>query len=490
MAENPERNQRPFGVVRVEPSDDIASIRGKVEAVSEDVVVLAVSSKARQLRSPLYLRLLRRYGDNLAKDIVIAASDGVVRSLAQSEGFRTFPSLEALDRKWARLLRRGGLSWRDILDAAKVVALVVAGIAILGAIVFFVATNILPSAVIVIKPTSQIVSTTMSVTARVGLNAPNYEANQAPAQIVEASLETTARIETTGSRIEPDQPAKARVTFINRSDQAVIIPRGTLVGTSDGIRFSTEGEVNLSPMQGSTGSVTVVAVEPGTSGNVRGMAIDRVFDSGLALRVVVVNENPAEGGSNKSVKLVTERDQARLLERVKEAALAEAKKHLGAMKRPDESIYDETIQVRVVNTEFEQGVGEVAPVLSVKARVTATGIGFQGSDVNRLAAQRLVRSAGGGEIQAQSLRTRPLEAFSWDKDQVSFNLFAQGRVMPILNRDEIRDKLAGLTKGEAESYLLKNFQLAAPPAVTLYPGWASTLPRLSWRIDVQVASEG
>ncbi|MBI2910423.1 MAG: baseplate J/gp47 family protein [Chloroflexi bacterium] len=487
----PQSSQRPFSVVSVDADDDIASINGKVEVTPDDVVVLALARKARQLRVPLYLRLLHRHGDSLAKDIIIVTGDAIIRSLARSEGFRTFSSLKALDREWARLLRGGKLTWGDVLDAAQLVAMVLGGVGVIGLVAYLAATFLVPSATVVIKPTSQLVSTTMTITARTDASGPNLELAQIPARLVEAALETTARIETSGSRSEPDKPATGRVTFINRSDERVVVPRGTQVSTAAGIVFSTQAEVVLAPTSGSTASVGIVATEPGPLGNVKAMAVDRILDGQLAPRLAIVSEEPTEGGSEKTVKLVTAADQAKLLEKVKDAALPEAIKQLAATKRPEESIYPETVQVRVVDSQFEPREGEAAPVLSVKARVVATGVGFEGPNVNKLVAQKLVTSVSGqGEVQTQSLRIRPLEARSWDKDRVTFNVFGQGRVLPVLNRDDIKEKLTGHSKAEAENYLLKNLQLAAPPVINLYPGWATDLPKFGWRIELQVVAEG
>ncbi|MFH1485674.1 MAG: baseplate J/gp47 family protein [Chloroflexota bacterium] len=490
MAENPGENQRPYGIAQVEPDDDVASINGKIEAVPEDVVAVAVGRKARQLRNPLHLRLLHRHGENLAKDIIIVSGDATIRSLARAEGFKTFSSLKALERKWAHLLGTGGISWGDILAVVQIPALVIAGIVAVGAALFFVAAYLLPSASVVIKPTSEIVSRTLNITAATRVKAANFDLNQIPARVVEASLETRGRIETTGSRVEPDRPARGQVTFINRSDQRVAVPRGTQVATSGGIKFSTEGEVSLGPTTGATATVGVVAVEPGAVGNVVKSGIDRILDGQLALRLVVVNEYPTGGGTNKETRLVTANDQARLLEKVKEAAQAEAFNQLSSVKRPTESIYPETVQVKIVSAEFDPREGEEAPVLSVRALVDATGVAFDGSDVNKVAVEKLASGAAGVEVQAGSVRVRPLDAYAWDSESVSFRLFVQGRVIPVLDLEEIRGKLVGLKKDAAEGYLLKNFRLAASPEIALYPDWVTSLPLFAWRIEVRVLSDG
>jgi len=145
----------------------------------------------------------------------------------------------------------------------------------------------------------------------------------------------------------------------------------------------------------------------------------------------------------------------------------------------------------LLEERFEQSVDQVSEWLEIRARVSITGLAFDLRDVNVYVSRQLAgEETDGTELMGDSLKIELLDAYEWGDDWVSFHVFAQGKVSPLVDSGAIKRELAGMTRAEAESYLAENFQLAEWPEVILQPSWAKTLPRFPWRVNVQLVPVG
>lgn len=493
--------ERNASVIYLDPGDRIASMRGKLEAAQGDVIAVVVPRGVSLLRNPFALEFLRRYSARRGREFFIVTKDKVTAAQAREAGFEVLPSLEDVAQgapeeeetpaPAPEEARPFWLGLKGVILAGSSLGLF--GFLLVG--VFF----LIPSATIILKPNSWIVSETLSITANVRAGSVDHASGQIPARIVESLVETVGRTEARGKRFEPDKPATGQVTFINRSGENVVVPEGTRVGTSTGAQFITKSEVTLPAVPHSTAQVDIEAVEPGTSGNVAELTINQIWGGELALKLSVLNEVATDGGSDKEIRYVTVEDQEKLRQKVREAAKGEGLSQLTQAKKPSEHIYSETVRAELLEEEFEQSVDQVSGWLEMRARFSVTGLAFDLRDVDTYVSKQLAGGEGAGvELMGDSLKTELLDAYDWEDDReynreddwVSYHIFAQGRVMPVLDSEAVKRELAGMKEEEAEDYLAQNLQLAERPEVRLAPGWAKSVTRLTWRVSVQVLPGG
>ena len=464
--------------VYLDPEDTIASIRGKLEIAQGSAVIIVARRGVALLRNPIVLKYLRSYVDQAGREVLVVTRDHVTSSLAREAGLRVFSSLGKLDQIISQEARPSRRRAKGVILAGSLLGL--AGL--ISASAFF----LLPSATIILKPTSWVVSDRLSVTASMKAEATEQASTQIPARMVESLVEAVDRTEATGKKSEPDKPATGRVTFLNRSGERIVVPQGTRVGTITGVQFATKSEVVLPAIIQSTVQVDVEATEPGTLGNVVKLTINQVYGD-LALKLGVLNEEPMVGGSDKEIKYVTVEDQERLRRKAIETARQEGLIQFNDAKKSSEHIYSETVRASLVEEHFEQSVDQISDWLEIRARVSIMGLAFDLRDITAQVSKQLAsEEEDGTELVSDSLKVELLDAYEWGDDWVSFHLFAQGKVVPMLDPAAIKRSLAGMTPKEAEDYLAEVFQLAEWPEVSLQPSWAKTLPRLSWRVNVQV----
>ena len=58
-----------------------------------------------------------------------------------------------------------------------------------------------------------------------------------------------------------------------------------------------------------------------------------------------------------------------------------------------------------------------------------------------------------------------------------------------LDTDQVRRMVSGLPAADAQARLQRDLQLAAPPTITIWPGFWPIMPILPFRIDITSASK-
>lgn len=74
--------------IEVEPTDHLASVRGKLDQVQGETIVLVASKRASWLRNPVLLRALQRIVARQGRPVYLLAEDRKVRALAREAGLR------------------------------------------------------------------------------------------------------------------------------------------------------------------------------------------------------------------------------------------------------------------------------------------------------------------------------------------------------------------------------------------------------------------
>ncbi|HID86624.1 MAG TPA: hypothetical protein EYP55_04495, partial [Anaerolineae bacterium] len=348
-------------VIHLEPDDDLAMIRSRLERAGGREVLLVVPWRCRALRNLVHLRLLRRYANSLGLAVALVARDSTTRVLAREAGFSVFYSVWRGQRaRWRPLepkilaptrplagtespsQKRRIPAWLSPRALARGF-LGLVGFALLILCLLAMGLLILPMATITLTPATETLSETMEIQADPELTAVDYERVQIPARLVERVIEGQAEAPPAATRDVADARASGTVIFINKRNEPTTIPEGTLVSTSAGtiIKFRTVEEVTLPPQVGGRAQVSILAVDPGPSGNVKAWTINTVEPS-LAHLVNVVNDAPTSGGSVKRVGVVTAEDRRRLRESLLQRLQQEAANALQGELGEDEFLAQES----------------------------------------------------------------------------------------------------------------------------------------------------
>jgi hypothetical protein len=322
----------------------------------------------------------------------------------------------------------------------------------------------------------------------------SFSGASVPGRLLAVTVAWQAEVQTTGSQLVPDAPARGRVVFVNRQEEPVAVPAGTRVSTSAGERhvFQTVEAVEVPGVAGGTGEAQVVAVEPGPEGNVGANLINRI-EGPLALRLEVRNLDALAGGGLREVAAVTEQDRERLRSQVLQFLQSEAVTEMQGLLQPGEFLARDSLQVgNVIRETYSHFPGELSERLALDLRAELQGTAVDTSQANGLIYEGLAEAVRPGyELVPESLVFRAGDVIGVDNEgRVTFNMIGEGQIAASLILDGLLEEVAGQETGVAMTYLYERLPLQRYPTARVFPDWFGRMPYLPVRIHTEVATAG
>jgi hypothetical protein len=524
-------------VVKLENNDDITSIRSRIDfamAVGSPPVagngatgrlLLIVPRKNKALQNLVNMKLLGRAAQARAIEMAVVSDQPTVRDFAKAAGIKAFGSLQSA--KWAgwvtsdtlfagpeetlppvvpvpaeegtgQVKRAKRKKYRVIQGSGRINiwqqlgALILLGLLtvalVAGALAF------LPQATVTLLPVAKPLEANLVVKADPTVKGVDFKTLTFPARTAQVELALPGEIETIETELAPVGRAEGTVTFINRTEQSQFIPISTTLTTSAGelIQFVTAYTVTIPPGAGATSTPTqVIALEPGPSGNVGAGKVNRFEDSTLGLLIRVINEYPLSGGAMEPAKVVVQDDKERLQAYLQQKIQQEGLSQLQASLGEQEFISPETLQVIVLDVKYREFAGDLSETFGGEMQAVVRGTVVGGYNANRLALAALEAQVPPGyELDTRGLHFGAGEVLDIQEQVVTFRIVASGLAVPIIDKDEIADKVAWLPIGEAQNLLKQQYNLATVPGVELEPKWfvesLGRLPFSPFRIRVVI----
>ena len=385
---------------------------------------------------------------------------------------------------WGEAKTRRDHSWLRGLSYILFIGLI--ALAIFGATLY-----LLPQATVSLTPARTQIISSIEITARTGIDEPDYFNKLAPARVVQARVEGFGTTPATGQEDAPVGKATGVVTLINRTSREITVPEGTILRTTFGenVRFRTLYEVKVPPGVGQKAEVQVEAVEPGLEGNVPAFTINEIEGS-LNISLRVSNPFRTGGGTVETVPTVTQADKDRLLNELLAQLQQQAYAKLAENLRQGETIPPETVQTYVLATTYDRFAGEPADELGLQLQLLARGLAVDMAGARDLAERSLRESAPDDKyLLEETIRTGEPHYTLFGDEFVNFSLTASGEVLEPISAGDVRAVLTGAPADQAQALLEENFDLAKPPEIELTPPWMDRLPTLPFRIIVRVYKE-
>jgi hypothetical protein len=509
---------RDVAFVQLEAGEDATSVRDRLSFLRGQNVLLVWPEDGTALTRKLDLVLIQREAMRRAIRLAFVTHDAQVIQHAQELDISTFETIGASERgRWKR--GRGKVfanrfqkpetepDPEDLMPVASrvrgprrlpmpsaarlmLVALVLAIIGVAG----YVA---LPGATITLTIAKLPLEANVLITAYAGASGIDTAQALIPARIQLVQVTQAGTRQTTGSIDQPPTLASGTVTLVNRTDQAVTIPAGTVFATADGtpVRFQSLTEARLNAGSGQSVEVSVEALPDyaGEIGNVGALKITTA-EADWADSVTVSNLLPLSGGQTRSLPTVTQTDLDRLRAIVRQQIQAQAQAELQSLLGPGEFVIDESIAITPDSDRsdwqvYSAQVGTVASEVSLEMRAVVQALIINQRDAEQVGFAAISRQIPRGrtlDIATLSYQRGPVETVA--PDQVTFRLFASGLVSGQIDTAALREVLAGRSIEDARLYLGSIYQLApgTQPDIVVSPNFEGTLPRLPVRITIRV----
>lgn len=479
------RADEPDRYLVADASDDALSLGAKLAEVRSQRVVLVIPNENYSLDDPISLRILVRAASRESIALALVSGRRHLRRLAEREGLITFASLSGVPRERSDVSAPPGPTRAAVADLWSGLA---SGVSWAAALILVLAILVLaaltiPRAVVNVRPVTNQLSGTVKITASADTPAPDPTKGLLPSRTVYLLVNSSASLPINGKTHPLDGRAVTFVTFENRVNHPVTVPKGTDLQTLSKIGFSTTKAVTLAGHAGATAQVPVIADYPGESGNVQGDKIVVVNDKNLRWEVTVVNEQPAGGGGPEGQPIISPWDTQTLLDQVSAEARKTAQTRLAGVVTNGEIALPESVEVTPIQETFDHPVGATANELTVQvqSRVQADIINQQALD--DLAMQmwhpgiRPGFTAVSGSVKVGTPVVEKITASA-----VTLDVPLHAVAAADLNTQRIAAYVRLQSPARAEQALNKLFDFATPARVSIVPDW---LPR-AYRVQVVV----
>jgi len=497
---------RPIDVVYLTRQDSIDTACELLRFAQPGAQVwMVVPWRAAEFRMPLNVKRLQRVANDLALDLRLVSRDGRIRSLARENGLgeafrlpprlashaprqlnsadlrtRVIPSDERPGRRYEKPPARFGLG-HAILGVAFVGLLL---FLLYGVVAFFV-----PTAEVKLEPVSTQHQVTFTARANSRYRTVDEEQALIPLRSVQVIVEGRAETPATGSADVAEGYASGFVVFTNRTNEAVTIPKGTIVRSAAGgsARFRTTDEVTLPATLFATQRAAVESVEPGYV-MAGAYTINRV-EGPLASRVEVMNDASIEGGGSRRVPIVTLADQETLRNKLAQELQAQAYEQMVQQLAPGEFVPASSLEVEIMSVEFDQYVNQQNDVASGNLKLVVRGSAVNEAHLRELARARLIQEAGGNvDLIEDSLQLTYSSDARVVDTWVEVDVQASAALVPTIDLNWVRREIRGRTVQQAEEWLATNLNLESAPSIAIQPeGWPR-LPLLAGRLNIALAS--
>jgi hypothetical protein len=351
----------------------------------------------------------------------------------------------------------------------------------------------LPEADVLIVPREE--SVTSRLTYGVAVPGTNVDIAIDPSPI-SITLTAEATRSSTGERFEPAGVAGGILQITNALPSEVTVPAGTEFPGANGIMYYSSEDVRIPPADpfGSrsfgAATVGVYAGVTGPDGNLSAGGLTGQIGSDL----FYTNPEGFGGGRMDRFATISEGDVEAIREDVAAQLLDTAEREFLAQAPSELEILPGSLTIGDPEIEVEGEANQDGDMVSAAGQITVKALAFDPNELHELAgseADRLLARQGRSDRILLAETVRIDEPASIDEDGLAYEITVRAVARIVITeaeREEIANAIAGMSQGEAESYLAGNPKIARH-SVQVDRSWLfDRMPQIASRINVQVSS--
>jgi hypothetical protein len=351
---------------------------------------------------------------------------------------------------------------------------------------------LLPEARVTVTPRIEALGPLVfDVTADPAATAIDAAAGIVPASWSETTVDAQDTFDATGIKVT-ETKASGKVTFSNYGNETDrSIPAGSSVMTSSGIAFKTLLNIVVPKAQvggpPGTASVDIEAVAAGLSGNVAAGTIT-VIPKGFNPNLLkVTNPQATTGGSHLEEKVVQQSDYDAAVTALTEELQRSFDEWVAGgagLTVAGSLIIDESaaLDAPTFDRAAEVLVGTVADTFDLAAEAGGRVLTVDADDLAAVGAARYRQTTLPSGYTEVSTSVTDERIDSADPAMPRFEITATGRAYRNLDAAALEQLILGRPLAEARAALVPY----GDAVVTLSPDWFGVVPRLDWRVSVQV----
>jgi hypothetical protein len=261
----------------------------------------------------------------------------------------------------------------------------------------------------------------------------------------------------------------------------VDVPAGTVVRTSDNVRFVTTSASKMEAGLGKMLEVPVEAVEAGLAGNVDADTIV-VVEGQLGLSLSVTNPEATSGGREVPSLQASDVDRERAKDQLMNSLEENAHQKIAEEMSSGDVLLENTFAVSQILSEvYDPPAGAAGTKLTLTMQVEFSVRYASAQDLTELASLALNASLPPGFLgQSDALTIKSVTKPVTSADGSShWTMRAERRIV-----QQVTQLIQGIRSPRVKSLLEKNLPLDGSPQIRLSPPWWPWVPIVPFRISV------
>lgn len=486
----------------LDKEDEINDIISKIKNCSEEKIALVWPENAKTLSQENNLKLLKFYLQKEGKEAVIISQDSLIQELGEKLQIPIVTKIQEVAVSSEKDIKKNSFAVvkKPLLPIFMVgnrkAALISFVLLITGLLGSFVYLN-LPWTVVELIPATKNVQLDLNLTVSPTQQEIDLDKKVVPAKEKEEDLVISNDFPTTGIKLIGKTKAKGKLVVVNEEKKPISLPKNTVVSALGGVNFVTTEEVTIPKRQveyfmgvplgirAGKAQVEIVAVEPGTKGNVGSGEINRL-EGPLAGQLRVVNPVAASGGEDQEIRVVTAEDLQKAEAGIKTRIAQEINSRLSKNLGQEEIFLDKSLSIKNLELGYNKKTGEEAERFTVSAKVKASILLLQRYSLQKASNYWLEKSLG----EEYRLRDPEARIVSWQGQllapgRYSLEVKVNGSARAKLDPQTIKSQIIGMSRSDVEAKLTKipeigHFQIETKKKNSKW------LPKNSFLIQVKV----
>lgn len=355
----------------------------------------------------------------------------------------------------------------------------------------------LPKADVKILVESRSLESSATITATTTVTSADTKNHLIPALAKTSTESGNQSAQTTGSKVTGTK-ATGTATLYNNTDFSKTISAGasvTAASSAGSLKFAVVNTVTLPKRNSMTGVPTGVDVSVTASdiGDKYNVTANTAFtlDADPA-DIKGVNSTAFTGGSSKTIQVVAQADQDKLIEGLTASLTDKAKSDVSNQVGKDYQIQSDGIKISVGSKSFDHPVGDQADQLTLNLTITATATVYKSGDLKDMLISSLESNVPDGfQVDKNNVQTSADLANVADNGDLTFAGHIKASLTPKFDENAIAQQLSGKKPSAADAII------KALPSVVSYhisfwpnlPDILKTFPRDPHRIHITVSSQ-
>jgi len=307
------------------------------------------------------------------------------------------------------------------------------------------------------------------------------------------SLDATLSTATTGKK-DVGNKAKGIITIFNNTSSSKTFQKGVTTTSSNGLDFTLDNNVTVASASGDVFSgttpgkakVNVVANKIGTEYNLPSNTKFAIGDNPL---VAAKNDDPFEGGTKKTVAVVSKNDIDKLLKELPKTLQDKAREDLTKVTPPDNDMLPILLSEKIDKKNFDKDVDDEANKITLKGTVVYATLMYSKRDLILQALSLIEKNVEKDLIlNENNIKVDIKDIKHKNEEEAEVNLDIEAILQPKIDENKLISEIAGMSYKDAKDLLLKIPQSTTVSISSSFdlPFIPKMLPRISKNIEIVV----